>query len=84
MFFKRQKPPPTPMAPTTTDHLLQDILRRVIRIESRLVGLAAAQGINVVTAYGQTPTHEKNVRNTLPTLYNQHAHPTGTGEHNDR
>lgn len=35
-----------------TELLLEDIQRRLVRVESRLVTLAAAQGVNVATQYG--------------------------------
>lgn len=39
-------------AAARTELLLIDIQRRLIRVESRLVTLAAAQGVNVSTQYG--------------------------------
>jgi hypothetical protein len=38
--------------PANIELLLGDIQRRLIRVESRLVTLAAAQGVNVATEYG--------------------------------
>lgn len=39
-------------AATNIELLLSDIQRRLIRVESRLVTLAAHQGLNVTTEYG--------------------------------
>lgn len=39
-------------ATTNIELLLEDIQRRLIRVESRLVTLAAHQGLNVATEYG--------------------------------
>lgn len=39
-------------AASRAELLLEDIQRRLIRVESRLVTLAAAQGVNVATEYG--------------------------------
>jgi hypothetical protein len=42
-------------AAARTELLLIDIQRRLVRVESRLVTLAAAQGVNVSTQYGVKP-----------------------------
>ena len=39
-------------AATRTELLLEDVRRRLIRVESRLVALAAHQGVNVTTEHG--------------------------------
>ena len=39
-------------AATRTELLLEDIQRRLIRVESRLITFAAAQGVDVSTQYG--------------------------------
>ncbi len=52
LFFGADKP-----AAARIELLLEDIQRRLVRVESRLVTLAAAQGINVATQYGvKTPS----------------------------